>query len=39
MRLDEARARHSVHWHWVRGHAGHQLNEEADALARAAIPR
>ncbi|MBI1211970.1 MAG: ribonuclease HI [Alphaproteobacteria bacterium] len=38
-RLDVARDRHAVSWHWVRGHAGHELNEEADALARAAIPR
>lgn len=38
-RLDAARAPHQVSWHWVRGHAGHELNEEADALARAAIPR
>ncbi len=28
---------HEVHWHWVRGHAGHAENERADALARAAI--
>jgi ribonuclease HI len=33
-RLDEARARHDVHWRWVKGHAGHELNERADALAR-----
>jgi ribonuclease HI len=36
-RLDAAVARHSVHWHWVRGHAGHDLNERADELAREAI--
>jgi ribonuclease HI len=28
---------HTVHWHWVRGHAGHPENERADALAREAI--
>jgi len=33
-RLDTARNRHDVHWHWVRGHSGHPLNERADALAR-----
>ena len=32
--LDEALQRHDVAWHWVRGHAGHPLNEEADLLAR-----
>lgn len=36
-RLDAARNRHKVQWHWVRGHAGHALNEEADRLARAAV--
>lgn len=33
-RLDEARARHEVSWRWVKGHAGHPLNERADGLAR-----
>jgi ribonuclease HI len=32
--LDEARARHQVDWRWVKGHAGHPMNERADALAR-----
>jgi ribonuclease HI len=36
-RLDTARARHDVHWHWVKGHSGHPLNERADALARKGI--
>jgi ribonuclease HI len=36
-RLEAALSRHKVHWHWVRGHAGHDLNERADELARAAI--
>jgi ribonuclease HI len=37
-RLEEAAARHKISWHWVRGHDGHELNEAADALARAAVP-
>jgi ribonuclease HI len=32
-RLDAARARHQVKWHWVKGHAGHELNERADVLS------
>jgi len=33
-RLDVARGKHNVTWKWVKGHAGHPLNERADALAR-----
>ncbi len=33
-RLDEARARHDVAFHWVKGHAGHAENERVDELAR-----
>ena len=33
-RLDTARQRHEVSWHWLRGHAGHTENERADELAR-----
>jgi ribonuclease HI len=36
-RLDEAAARHSVQWFWVKGHAGHPENERADALANKGI--
>ena len=36
-RLDLAMQRHEVHWRWVKGHAGHDMNERADALARQAI--
>lgn len=35
--LDAARARHDVVWNWVKGHAGHPLNERADALARKGV--
>jgi ribonuclease HI len=31
--LDAAAARHTVRWHWVEGHAGHEDNERADDLA------
>ena len=34
--LDTALARHSVNWHWVKGHSGDPLNERCDHLARAA---
>ena len=33
-RLDAATQQHNIEWHWVKGHAGHELNERADELAR-----
>jgi ribonuclease HI len=36
-RLDAVAGKHRVRWHWLRGHAGHGLNERADQLAREAI--
>jgi len=36
-RLDEAQARHTVVWQWIKGHAGHEENERADELARAGM--
>ena len=33
-RLDGAQATHTVDWQWIKGHAGHAGNEQADALAR-----
>jgi ribonuclease HI len=37
MLLDEQVNRHSISWHWVKGHAGHVDNERVDELARLAI--
>jgi ribonuclease HI len=36
-RLDAAVQRHDVQWRWVKGHAGHEMNERADRLAVQAI--
>ena len=36
--LDEQNQKHTVEWKWVKGHAGHPGNEQADRLAVAAIP-
>ena len=33
-RLEQAASRHTVRWHWVKGHVGHDANERADELAR-----
>ncbi|WP_250464036.1 ribonuclease HI [Microbulbifer litoralis] len=35
--LDDSIADHEVHWHWVKGHAGHPGNERADQLANRGI--
>ena len=35
MRLDEAIKPHNITWAWVKGHAGHPMNERCDELARA----
>ncbi|OQA39957.1 MAG: Ribonuclease H [Chloroflexi bacterium ADurb.Bin325] len=35
--LQAAMRPHRVTWHWVKGHAGHPLNERADRLAVAAL--
>jgi ribonuclease HI len=35
--LDAASARHDIEWLWVKGHAGHEGNERADALANKGI--
>ena len=33
-RLDEAANLHEIEWRWVKGHAGEEMNERADELAR-----
>ena len=35
--LDVLGQGHMISWEWVRGHSGHQGNEEADALANRAL--
>lgn len=37
--LDALSQKHTVSWHWIRGHQGHPENERADELARQAIPQ
>lgn len=34
--LDAATQNIKIHWHWVKGHAGEELNERCDTLARTA---
>lgn len=36
-RLDLATHKHTVEWHWVKGHSGHPENELADSLANRGI--
>ena len=35
--LEAALERHSISWHWVRGHAGDRVNQRVDSLARKAM--
>ena len=33
-KLDNAAERHSITWEWTKGHAGHEIQEVADKVAR-----
>ena len=35
-KLDKAAQRHDVTWEWIKGHAGHEVQEVADSMARKA---
>ncbi|WP_133129805.1 ribonuclease HI [Legionella yabuuchiae] len=35
--LDGLAQKHTIHWHWIKGHSGHPENELADELANKAI--
>ncbi|HRJ73798.1 MAG TPA: ribonuclease HI [Terrimicrobiaceae bacterium] len=37
--LDLAASRHQLTWRWVKGHAGHHVNERCDILANQAMDR
>lgn len=38
-RMPELLSRHEVHFHWLKGHAGHAENERCDELARGEAAR
>lgn len=33
-KLDKAAQKHDIKWEWVKGHAGHEVQEVADTMAR-----
>ncbi len=37
--LDELAAGHKITWRWLKGHAGHALNERCDQLARGEVEK
>lgn len=37
MELDKEASRHTVTWHWVKGHSGHPENDLVDSIANKAI--
>ena len=34
-KLDKAASKHRIEWQWIKGHAGHEVQEVADKAARA----
>jgi len=38
-RLDTLATKHKVRWQWVRGHAGHPVNERCDQIAQGEIAK
>ena len=39
IKLNKQIVRHTIHWQWVKGHAGNEYNEKADYLARKFIEK
>lgn len=39
MQLDALSGAIKIHWHWVRGHNGNEMNERCDELARTAAEK
>jgi ribonuclease HI len=37
--LDQLASRHQIEWKWLKGHAGHPLNERCDSLGRMEIDK
>jgi len=35
--LESEAAKHRINWQWVRGHAGNEMNERCDSLAKSEI--
>lgn len=33
-KLDKAASKHKIEWQWIKGHAGHEVQEVADKMAR-----
>ena len=39
IKLNKQIVRHTIHWQWIKGHAGNEYNEKADYLARKFIEK